>query len=183
LTFTNSNWDTEQEVTVTGVDDEMDDGNMAYTIITEAAISSDLNYNLLNANDVAVTNQDDDTAGLTVSLISGDTTEAGGTASFNIVLDSQPTADVVIGLSSSDITEGTVLPDSLTFTKSNWDTEQEVTVTGVDDAEHDGDVVYSIGTAPANSNDGNYSGLNSPDVSVTNLDDDLEDDIFADGFE
>ena len=44
------------------------------------------------------------------------TTEAGGTATFTVVLSSQPTADVTIGLSSSDTTEGTVAPTSLLFT-------------------------------------------------------------------
>ena len=36
------------------------------------------------------------------------TTEAGGTATFTVVLNTQPTADVTIALSSSDTTEGTV---------------------------------------------------------------------------
>ena len=48
------------------------------------------------------------------------TTEAGGTATFTVVLNTQPTANVTIGLSSSDTTEGTVSPASLTFTTANW---------------------------------------------------------------
>ena len=36
------------------------------------------------------------------------TTEAGGTDTFTVVLNSQPTADVTIGLSSSDPAEGGV---------------------------------------------------------------------------
>ena len=38
------------------------------------------------------------------------TTEAGGTATFTVVLNTQPTADVTIALSSSDTAEGTVAP-------------------------------------------------------------------------
>ena len=61
----------------------------------------------MNAADVSVTNTDNDTAGITVSPTSGlVTTEAGGTATFTIVLNTQPTADVTIGLSSSDTTRG-----------------------------------------------------------------------------
>lgn len=183
LVFTAGNWDSAQLVTVTGVDDDVDDGNVAYGITTAAASSSDSNYNLLNASDVAVTNLDNDTAGITVSLISGDTTEAGATSTFTMVLDSEPVANVVIGLSSSDTTEGTVLPNSLTFTSLNWDKAQEVTVTGVDDTEQDGDVGYAIVTAPAASSDGKYNNLNSPDVSVINLDDASEDVIFVSGFD
>jgi len=52
------------------------------------------------------------------------TTEAGGTAQFTVVLDSPPTADVTVGLSTSDVSEGTVAPASLTFNSGNWDTPQ-----------------------------------------------------------
>jgi len=183
MVFTPGNWNSAQLVTVVGEDDDVDDGNVAYGIVTAPASSSDSNYSGLNANDVAVTNLDDDTAGITVSGISGDTTEAGGTATFTIVLDSEPMANVVIGLSSNDTTEGTVLPTSLTFTSVDWDTEQEVTVTGVDDTLVDGDIAYSIVTAPATSSDGKYGALNSTDVSVTNLDDVSEEIIFRNGYE
>ena len=86
------------------------------------------------------------------------TTEAGGTATFTVVLTSQPTADVTIGLSVSDATEGTVATGSLTFTPANWNVPQTVTVTGVDDPLDDGDVAYTIVTAAAVSADANYSG-------------------------
>src|SRR5438093_1589767 len=63
--------------------------------------------------------------GITVTPISGlFTTEAGGTATFSIVLSAAPTADVSIGLSSSDLTEGTISAAQLTFTAANWDTPQ-----------------------------------------------------------
>ncbi len=110
LTFTSANWNTAQTVTVTGVDDLLDDGDIAFSIVTAAATSADGTYNGLNAADVTVTNTDNDASGITVSTISGTTTEAGGTATFTVVLDAQPTADVTVGLSSSDTTEGTVLP-------------------------------------------------------------------------
>ena len=45
----------------------MDDGNIAYTIVTAAAVSADGNYNGLNPADVSVTNTDNDTAGITVT--------------------------------------------------------------------------------------------------------------------
>ena len=139
LTFTAATGTRPQTVTVTGVDDAVVDGNMAYTIVTAAAASSDANYNGLNAADVSVTNTDNDTAGITVTPTSGlVTTEAGGTATFTVELNTQPTANVTIGLSSSDTTEGTVSPASLTFTAANWNAAQTVTVTGVDDAIVDG---------------------------------------------
>ena len=119
-----------------------------------------------------MTNTDNDSAGITVTPIPGSTTEAGGTATFTVVLTSQPTADVTVGLSSSDTTEGTVSPASLTFTSLNWNTPQTVTVTGVDDVLDDGDVAYTIVTAAATSTDAVYNGINAADVAVTNTDND-----------
>jgi uncharacterized delta-60 repeat protein len=113
------------------------------------------------------------TPGITVTPTSGlETTESGGTASFVVVLDAEPTADVTVGISSLDQTEGTVTVSSVTFTPSTWNLPQTVTITGVDDALIDGDIVYTIATAPAISTDPDYSGLDAADVSVTNIDDD-----------
>ena len=88
LTFTTANWNVAQTVTVTGVDDALDDGDVAYTIVTAAATSTDATYNGVNATDVAVTNTDNDAVGITVTPTTGlTTTEAGGTATFTVVLE------------------------------------------------------------------------------------------------
>ena len=173
VTFTAANWNVAQTVTVTGVDDFLDDGDIAYTIVTAAAVSGDPGYSGLNGADVSLTNSDNDTAGITVSPTAGlVTTEAGGTAQFTVVLTSQPTADVTIGLTSSDLSEGTVSAASVTFTPANWNVAQTVTVTGVDDFLDDGDIAYTIVTAAAVSGDPGYSGLNGADVSLSNSDND-----------
>ena len=109
--------------------------------------------------------------GITVSPTSGlVTTEAGGTATFTVMLNSQPTSDVIIGLSSTDTTEGSLSISSLTFNAANWNIAQSVTVTGVDDPIVDGNITYSIHTAPAISTDANYNGINASDISLTNND-------------
>jgi hypothetical protein len=58
--FTVDNWDMSQTVTVTGVDDGDIDGNVNYSIVTAAATSTDSFYNGINADDVSVTNTDND---------------------------------------------------------------------------------------------------------------------------
>ena len=131
-------------------------------------------YSGWNIDDVVVYGVRTATPGVTVAPTSGlKTDEAGGTASFTVVLNAVPLANVTIGLSSSDANEGTVSPASLTFTPANWSTPQTVTVAGVDDALADGDASYTIVTAPAVSADAGYHGWNPADVSVTNVDDDL----------
>ena len=143
ITFTPANWNVPQTITITGVDDDVDDDNVTYTIITGVATSTDTKYNGLNPSDVSVTNTDNDTAGITVNPISGlTTTEAGGTATFTIRLNTRPTANVTIGLSSSNTAEGIVSPTSVTITPANWSNPVTITVTGVDDFVDDGMLLH-----------------------------------------
>ena len=61
--FTNLNYNVAQTVTVTGVDDAaapMVDGNIAYSVVTAAAVSADLSYSNFAVDDVSVTNNDND---------------------------------------------------------------------------------------------------------------------------
>ena len=81
------------------------------------------------------------------------TTETGSAASFTVVLSSQPTADVLIGIASGNTGEGTVSAPGVTFTAANWNTPQTITVTGGDDWVADGSVACSIVTAAAASAD------------------------------
>ena len=112
--------------------------------------------------------------GMTVTPIAGlTTTEEGGTATFTVVLNTAPTADVVITLNSSNTNEGTIDKSTLTFTTANWNIAQQVTVTGVDDAINDGDQNYSIILNSASSTDANYNGIDPRDVSLVNINNDL----------
>jgi len=172
LVFDSTNWNVPQVVTVTGADDFVQDGNTPYSIVTGAAVSSDAAYSGLNAVDVSLSNIDDDIIGIALNKTSLNTSENGGTAVFTIQLNSAPTANVTIPLSSNDVSEGTVSPANLTFTTVNWSSPQTVTVTAVNDTLIDGDITYSIVTGAAVSGDTNYSGLNGADVTVVNFDND-----------
>ena len=131
LTFTTVNWNTAQTVTVTGVNDNIDNlNNRRSATITHAVAGG--GYGAVVAANVAVTVTDDDGVGITVSQVARTVAEAGGTATYTIVLDSQPTGNVVITPRSSDATIATVSA-ALTFTTGNWNTAQTVTVTGVND--------------------------------------------------
>ncbi|MCF6299543.1 MAG: ExeM/NucH family extracellular endonuclease [Proteobacteria bacterium] len=115
---------------------------------------------------------DNDTAGITVNPVAGlVTSEAGINDVFDVVLNSEPTANVSIDVSSNDPTEGSAATGTLVFTPANWSTPQTVTIIGLDDALVDGSIDYMIITDPAVSADVAYSGMNPADVAVTNLDD------------
>ncbi|AFY85156.1 DUF4347 domain-containing protein [Oscillatoria acuminata] len=155
-------------IEVVPIDDAIADPNET----VELTLNAGTNYNVNAASATAsLTITDNDTAGVTISAINGNTSEAGGTASFEVVLDTQPTADVTVNLVSSNTAEGTVSVPSITFTPGNWNVPQTVTVTGVDDAVADGNITYTIQTT-VTSTDSIYSSINPNDVSVTNIDND-----------
>ncbi|MEY3173208.1 MAG: hypothetical protein RLZZ436_1122, partial [Planctomycetota bacterium] len=174
VTFTSANWNIPQTITVSGVDDFVDDGDIAWQVITGPAVSTDPRYQGLNPTDPGFINQDDDTAGITISALSGpSTTESGGRVSFTVRLASQPLAPVTLSMNSTNSNEGTVSAASLVFTTSNWNLTQTVTVTGVDDTARDGDVTYGISIFAAISSDSLYHGIDPADFTVINLDNDL----------
>jgi hypothetical protein len=173
LTFTPSNWDQPQDVWVRGVDDAVMDGDQPFTISLEASSSSDSHYSGRDADDVTGSNADNDVAGITVTPTGGlATTEAGDTTSFTVQLTSEPTADVVIPVSSNTPSEGVASVDSLTFTAADWNVPQTVTLTGTDDSVVDGDVPYTIVLGPAQSADPNYDAMDADDVFANNADND-----------
>ncbi|MBD2552925.1 hypothetical protein H6G51_06515 [Limnothrix sp. FACHB-708] len=170
LTFTKDNWNSTQSVTVTGVNDDVDDGDQPYKIDLKSS-SPDGKYDALTAS-VSLTNTDDDVAGIERTPASGlVTTESGGTAKFDLKLTSQPTSPVKISLVSSNKAEGTVSPASVTFDDKNWNTAQPITVTGVDDSIVDGTVAYKI-TGSVTTGDSKYTSLSPFEITATNTDND-----------
>jgi hypothetical protein len=172
--FTTANWNTVRTITVAAVDDLVSEGAHSGQIAMTAS-SADPKYNNFGLASIAVAITDNDTPGFTVSPTAGPTTtEAGGQATFTVRLNTVPTQPVTIALASSDTTEGTVSPASLTFAADATavNTPQTVTVTGVQDAIVDGSIVYAIVTGAAASGDLAYQGLDPADVAVTNVDDD-----------
>ena len=181
ITFTPGNWNVPQTVTVKGVDDFEADGNQSFTIIFGATSSGDAAYNgTFTPAPVSFTNVDNDSPGVTVKAGSSMlVSESGTTSSFEVVLNSAPTANVAINVSTSDATEGTITAPfagasgTLTFSPGNWNVPQTVTVAGVDDFQADGNQTFTIVLAAAVSGDGSYNGINPPDVNFICIDDDL----------
>ena len=99
--------------------------------------------------------------------------ETGTTATFTLVLTSQPTSDVAAPIVSSDTSEATVSAASLTFTAGNWNTAQTITVTGIDDTIVDGNIVSSITIGTTTSADPGYNGLSGTPVDITTTDNDV----------
>lgn len=102
------------------------------------------------------------------------TTEDGGTASVDVVLDVPPAAAVTVRVTSTDPDEATVSPELLTFLPENWNVPQTVRVFGQDDPDADGAAEYQIilsvaaGSDPAfiGSADLRIPGVNSDDETA-----------------
>ncbi|QOR36805.1 S-layer homology domain-containing protein [Clostridium sp. 'deep sea'] len=177
LTFTKDDY-SNKTVTLTGVDDSLIDGNIASNIsIAVKNDTSDSQYHNLNKT-VSVTTTSDDTAGFTITQTNGNTSvaEDGATDSFSVVLDAQPIIDVVLDISNPNTAELTLDKNSLTFTNSNWNNPQTVTVTGVDDYLKDGNQDTNI-TLSINSteSDNNFDSVVNQAVKVTTVDNDVPD--------
>lgn len=170
LIFTASNWDTEQSVTFTAIDDSIDDGDVTVSV-TIKSTSSDINYNNLSSG-FAITVKDNDTSG-----IIADTTKATITEGQHITrafkLKSQPTSNVILNISSNYTNSRlSISKSSLVFTESNWNIEQSVVFTAIDNniKDDDADVLVTI---KSSSTDISYNNLTSV-FMITVKDDDID---------
>ncbi len=170
LTFTTTNWDTPQTITVTGVNDNIDRDDFATITVAVNDVGSDNAFDALADQTVAITLTDDDSAAYTVSETSLTIDENGGTGTFTVVLDTEPTSNVVFDISSDDNDEATVSIAQLTFTTANWDTPQSITVTGVDDNTNGNDSATIIVAVNDLSSDDGFDALSNQTVSVTLID-------------
>ena len=109
--------------------------------------------------------------GVTVSTPALTVTEEDTTgATYTVVLNSQPTANVTVTVAGHAGTDVTPSPTSLTFTTSTWGTAQTVTVTAGDDADTANESVSL--THSAASTDTDYDGISIDGVAVTVNDND-----------
>eukprot|EP01105_Mastigella_eilhardi_P017803 TRINITY_DN4101_c0_g2_i5.p1 TRINITY_DN4101_c0_g2~~TRINITY_DN4101_c0_g2_i5.p1 ORF type:complete len:1903 (-),score=320.30 TRINITY_DN4101_c0_g2_i5:75-5783(-) len=166
-------WTSVYNVTVRGLDDLVDDGNVPYTVTlgpVTAQSGTDPYYSGKSWT-ISLYNVDNDASGLTVTPSSIVTTEGGGSATFSLVLQSQPTASVVVPITSLQSSEITCVPSSIQFTAADWNTASSIICTGVDDQVVDGNQPVLIRVGPTVSADPNYQSL-VVNVSATNTDND-----------
>jgi len=189
LTFLKGQTKPTRSLTVPVVGDYIAEGNEQFKVGLSNPVNARLNLN----NSAIGTITDNDAAGITFSTTSGlVTTESGGKATFKVKLTSRPEKDVTIELAataegeaapstlrgasaSASTAAATLNPASLTFTPSNWNTYQTVTVTGNDDdLINDGDRSYQIYVANVKTDDTFYAAtsLAKPVISCTNRDND-----------
>ena len=155
---------TQVSTTLTATDDQIDDDGeyLEVTVRRSGAVVD-------AARRVTIT--DDDARGVAVDPTTL-TVNEGGSKDYTVVLESEPTGDVVVTAArksggSSDVS---VRQARLTFTASDWDDKQTVTVSAEqdDDAENDSAVIGHTVSG------GDYGSESASDVAVTVDDDEVD---------
>ena len=168
---------TTDTATITAVDNAVD---AADNMVTVAGTATNGHGVTTMATGVSLTITDDDVAGIvtspqTTATWRVRTSEDTSTAAVDVTLATEPTGDVVLDVASSDTAQGTVSPAMLTFTATNWNTAQTVTLTGVDDdpGVPDGSQNYTVTLTvdTANTADASYDALPAATIHARNLDD------------
>ena len=149
-------------MTLAAVDNDVDAADKAVTV--SGAAGNDIG--VAGPADVALTIEDDDERGVTVSETELGIDE-GGTGTYTVVLDSEPTASVTVTPSRSSGSGDVTVSGALTFTAANWDTAQTVTVGAAEDGDAEDDTA-AIGHSVSG---GDYDSETAASVDVT-VDDD-----------
>ena len=138
--------------------------------VSLGSTSSDI---VLDSDVATFTIIDDDTAGVTITETDDATTlTEGGTDDYGVMLATQPTANVTITPTSGTTATATVNPTALTFTATNWDTVQTITVSGEDNNADAANQEVTITHAINSTGDALYNALAPVSVTATVTDDD-----------
>ncbi len=156
LAFTATSWDTPQTFTVTGA-------GGGSTSITHSIASADAGYQAITPSAVAVAVTAVPGVSLSESAIA--VSERGAAGGYDVVLATNPGAEVTVTPASSDPSAVTV-SGPLTFNAANWSTPQRVTVTPEIDNDATSESVAISHTVTG------YAGASAPDdisVAVTDF--------------
>ena len=148
-------------VTIAAVDNDVDAADKEVTVAATAT-----GVGVAAPADRTLTITDDDTRGVTVSESSLEFGE-GGSATYTVVLDSQPTAQVTVGVAFASGADSDLTVDdaTLTFSAADWHEAQTVEVRAAEDT----DDVHDVATVQHTVSGGDYgaNSVSAADVSVT----------------
>ena len=147
--------------------DEDEDAVADADVTIAHALDGAAEYATLSADTVRITIQETDTQGVTISPTEL-TVGEGASETYTVVLDSQPTEDVIIRITGQTGTDLTLSRLSLTFSPESWNQAQTVTV----NAAEDGDAVDDAVTLSHDASGGDYDQVSSQAIAVAVTDND-----------
>ena len=169
LTFSTTNWSTDQTVTLEAAEDH--DGDNGTAVIEHTASGG--GYGSVTA-ELTATESDNDTKAITLSSPSGVTVTEGSTASYKVKLATKPSASVTVTVArksgnNQDTNLSVKTGSSLTFTTSNWNSDQTVTLQAAQDPDGENGTAVFTHTASG----GGYNGVGR-ELTATEADDDTK---------
>ncbi|MEI7701354.1 MAG: hypothetical protein WCK86_16260, partial [Planctomycetia bacterium] len=186
LLFNETNWFTTQTVTVAAINDAVAEGfanvEIKHSVMEGSADGDGDDYDQLPVRSVFVDVVDDDQAGVQI-LKSGDgnqVSEGGSTDTYSVMLTGAPSANVTVTVTVDGDNQLLVRTSSvdpfgttktLTFTPTNWNTPQVVTIQAVEDSVREGHHFSRI-THTA-SGTGDYADVSVATVDMTIIDNDV----------
>jgi glucose/arabinose dehydrogenase len=153
LTFTTSNWSTPQKVTLTAAgDSDTSNDTATFSVASSGLTTHTVTVNVIDTGSASVGNIVLSKTTMTIPEGSDDT--------YTVQLSQAPAGNVTVtsARSSGDSSVSVTSGGSLTFTTSNWNSPQTVTVTATNDADLTDDTAVITASAPG------YSSVN---VSVS----------------
>ena len=139
LEFDSSNFFVPQTVTVMAVNDSYGEGRHSAVITALIISTSSANYHSVQVPSFTAEIEDNDpTLLLTESAASTDVVEGGFTDTYSVSLSTQPTNTVVVIPGGASPAQFTYSPSSVTFSTTNYDVPQVITVTANDDSTVEG---------------------------------------------
>ncbi len=162
LDFGSGNWNTDRTVSVSAAEDD----DLTADSATIAVSASGGGYDSVNKS-MSVAVADNDSAGLTVSPTDLDIDE-GQHGNFTVRLTQQPSATVTVRLTQPSNADVRVDKTSLSFTNTDWNTEQTVRV----NVAQDGDASDESTSVSLSASGGGYNVSESVSVDVTDDDED-----------
>ncbi len=177
-TFTAANWNVLQTVTITAVDNWLDDGTRTTTIANGVSSNQGTRYGdgTVTAASVTVMVNDDDVAGVTVNPTARTVNENGAAQTYTLRLTSQPFPgeSVTINLSGWSAVDITVSPTTVTFDENNWNVLQTITITPIDNFIDEGNRTTTIAHTVVGSDPSTaYGSMTAASVVVTVVDNDV----------
>ena len=173
LTFTRGNWNQPQTVTVTGVDDAVDNPSSRSSVITHSAASSDAVYDEIDIASVTATVTDDDTPTVTFGTAAYTAGEAWGSRSVDVVVNVSPApaSDITVaytvqGTATQD-DDYTALTGSVAVSSGNTSVVIPIAVIDDDIDDDDETIILMLTDSPV------YDLGTTRSITVTITDDDL----------
>ena len=172
LTFTTTDWQDEQDVTVSAEND-LNSVDETVTLTHTATVGDDEDEVALKNVSVTVNVRDNDPRGVTVTVTLNEdgqlaVGEAASDIMYRVQLDTQPTATVTVDVGGAS-GELAVSPSRLFFTPDNYSTAQEVRVYAGEDFDAENDTATLTHTIRG----GDYTGVSADTIPVLVGDNDM----------